>query len=427
MDTRLRNLLHDLANEMPVDVEGSKRRTLRRARGRRALTAAAGVAVVLALVAVSVSALQLVEPSTPQPTVTGPNPARAFEGLWPETDAEALAATQASVDQGHMPLRTTPEGTATLLATNLLGWNLDDVLTAVQQQPDAHAVVLLVDRTFADDVPPIAVQLRQLGNGGPNGVWSVVVVSTPLVELGDLSEVAPGVVHVSGRVSELFDGAPALEAHVFDGPTFEPSLGFTRYEFTDRTFRFDVKVSPTPDGQATLLLSMPDAGGASLGAVMVPVETPVGASPSAGPDLTGVPADVAVTAQRIYDAAKTRDFDALERLIDPNTFVFNFDDGSNPLDAWRADPSVLDTMVRVLLLPASAPVTIKGYGTLYIWPYLKDSDFGALTARERSDLASLGYGDRDIRLMIEGGHGYQGPRLAIDATGLWRSYTTMGE
>jgi hypothetical protein len=29
--------------------------------------------------------------------------------------------------------------------------------------------------------------------------------------------------------------------------------------------------------------------------------------------------------------------------------------------------------------------------------------------------------------MIEGGFGYQGPRLAIDQSGLWRSYPPMGE
>lgn len=29
--------------------------------------------------------------------------------------------------------------------------------------------------------------------------------------------------------------------------------------------------------------------------------------------------------------------------------------------------------------------------------------------------------------MIDGGFGYQGPRLVIDETGLRRSFTTMGE
>ena len=96
MDTRLRNLLHDLATEMPVDVEGSGPRTLRKARGRRILTAGAGVAVAVAFVVVSVSVLRFGGDTTP--AVSGPNPQPAgFEALWPETDAEALAVTQAAI------------------------------------------------------------------------------------------------------------------------------------------------------------------------------------------------------------------------------------------------------------------------------------------------------------------------------------------
>jgi hypothetical protein len=186
-------------------------------------------------------------------------------------------------------------------------------------------------------------------------------------------------------------------------------------------------VEPTPDGEATLLLTIPDATGASLGAVMVRVETPVGEPRPSGPNLTGLPPDVAATAQRIYDAATAKEFDALAELIDPDTFVYNLDDGSDPIPAWRADPSVLDLMVPLLRLPAAAPREIEGYGTLYIWPYLIDSDFDALTERETDDLQALGYSTADIQLMIDGGYGYQGPRLAIDETGLWRSFTTMGE
>ncbi len=84
-------------------------------------------------------------------------------------------------------------------------------------------------------------------------------------------------------------------------------------------------------------------------------------------------------------------------------------------------------MVAVLELPAADPRVIEGYGTFTIWPYLIDSDFDALTERERADLASLGYTEEDIQLMIDGGHGYQGPRLAIDETGLWRNFITVGE
>ena len=292
----------------------------------------------------------------------------------------------------------------------------------------SEAEVVISNRTFGDQVPPVTIEARQLGRTGQQGVWSVVDVSTPVIRLDPVAEIAPGVIGISGSVADRYDGAPWMDADVFDGPRPEPSLGSARYELTDRTFVFEIHVSPTPDGWATLLLTMPEAAGASLGAVMVSVPTPVGepARPQ-GPSLEGVPPDVAVTAQRIYDAAVAGDVDALAPLLDPNTFAYNFDDGSDPIPTWREEPSVLDRMAAVLQLPAAEPRTIRGYGTLTIWPYLIDSDFDALTQREADDLKALGYSAADIQLMIDGGNGYQGPRLAIDETGLWRSFTTMGE
>ena len=428
MNTRLPDLLQDLAGEMPIDVDGSARRTLRRARGRRMLTSGSGVAIVVAFVVVSAAALQLGGDPTVTPGVTGPNPSASFEGLWPETNPQALADTQAAVDEGHYPLQASPEGIASLLAINLLGWEPGDDQAEQVDVRGSEAEVVISNRTFGDQVPPVTIEARQIGRTGPQGVWSVVDVSTPVIRLDPVAGIAPGVIRISGSVADRYDGAPWMDANVFDGPRPEPSLGSARYELTDRTFVFEIHVSPTPDGWATLLLTMPDAAGASLGAVMVPVPTPVGepARPR-GPNLEGVPPDVAVTAQRIYDAAVAGDVDALAPLLDPNTFAYNFDDGSDPIPTWREEPSVLDRMAAVLQLPAAEPRTIEGYGTLTIWPYLIDSDFNALTQREADDLKALGYSAADILLMIDGGNGYQGPRLAIDETGLWRSFTTMGE
>ena len=214
---------------------------------------------------------------------------------------------------------------------------------------------------------------------------------------------------------------------MLDGPSLVPSFGSSRYELTDLRFDLRVSVEPTPDGEATLLLTMPDATGASLGAVMVRVGIPVGDAGPSGPNLTGVPPDVAATAQRIYDAAKARDFDALGGLIDPNTFVYNLDDGSDPIPAWRADPSELDVMVAVLEMPPTSRDIGEGYGTFSFWPYLVNSDLSALLPQERADLAALGYSDEEIQLMIDGGAGYQGPRLAIDENGRWRNFITVGE
>ena len=428
MNTRLPNLLQDLAGEMPIDVDGSARRTLRRARGRRMLTAGTGVAIVVALVVVSAAALRLGGDPTVTPGVTGPNPSASFEGLWPETTPQALAETQAAVDGGHSPLRASPEGIASLLAVNLLGWEPEDDRAEQVDVLGSEAEVVISNRTFGDQVPPVTIEARQLGRTGQQGVWSVVDVSTPVIRLDPVAEIAPGVIGISGSVADRYDGAPWMDADVFDGPRPEPSLGSARYELTDRTFVFEIHLSPTPDGWATLLLTMPEAAGASFGAVMVSVPTPVGepARPQ-GPSLEGVPPDVAVTAQRIYDAAVAGDVDALAPLLDPNTFAYNFDDGSDPIPTWREEPSVLDRIAAVLQLPAAEPRTIRGYGTLTIWPYLIDSDFDALTQREADDLKALGYSAADIQLMIDGGNGYQGPRLTIDETGLWRSFTTMGE
>jgi hypothetical protein len=333
-------------------------------------------------------------------------------------------------------LRTTPDGTASLLAVNLLGWRMSDVQIESTAVEGDEASIVIRNRVFGDNVPAITVELRQLRTTGPNGAWSVVGVTTPLIELDEITElivpenpeIMPGFFFFHGSVADLFDGAAAIEANVFDGPSLVPSLGSGRQELRDRRFDFArFGVESTPDGEATLLLTIPDATGASLGAVMVPVETPVFDAGPSGPNLTGLPPDVSVTAQRIYDGARARDFDALAPLLDPNTFVYNFDDGSDPIPAWRQDPSVLDLMVAVLELPAADPRVIEGYGTFTIWPYLIDSDFAALTERELADLASLGYTEEDIQLMIDGGHGYQGPRLAIDETGLWRNFITVGE
>jgi hypothetical protein len=360
--------------------------------------------------------------------VTGPNPSAPFEGLWPETDAEALAETQAAVEDGHYPLQASPEGIASLLAVNVLGWEPGDNQAERVDVRGSEAEVVISNQTFSDSVPPVIIEARQLGRTGRRGVWSVVDVSTSLIRLDGLTEVSPGKIRVAGSVDDLYDGAPAVEAHVFDGPTLDPSLGSARHELSDRTFVFDVVVSPTPDGRATLLLTMPDAAGASLGAVMVAVPTPVGETePPSGPNLTGVPPDVAATAQRIYDAANAEDFDALAELLDPNTFVYNLDDGSDPIPAWRADPSELEIMVAILEMPPTSRDIGEGYGTFFFWPYLVNSDFNALTVQERADLAALGYSDQDIQLMIDGGYGYQGPRLAVDETGLWRNFITVGE
>jgi len=160
---------------------------------------------------------------------------------------------------------------------------------------------------------------------------------------------------------------------------------------------------------------------------MVPIQTPVGEISEQGPYTSGgLPPDVAVMAQRIYDAARAGDVDGLGELLDPMTFIYNMSDGSDPTPEWRENPSELDLMVAILEMPWTSR-EIEGEGTFYFWPYLVNSDLDALIPEEREDLKSLGYTDEEIQLMIDGGTGYQGPRLAIDENGEWRNFITVGE
>ena len=343
MDTRLQTLLHDLATEMPVDIEGTAPRTLRRARGRRVLTGGAGAAIAVALVVVvSMSALRFGDDPTVTPAVTGPNPSATFAGLWPETNPEALAETQAAVRRGPRPAAGQPRrGSPRSSRSTVLGWAPGDDQAENVDVRGSEAEVVISNRTFGDTVPPVIIEARQLGRTGPRGVWSVVgrlhAADPARPGGGDRARRDRGSPAAS---TDVYDGAAWIDASVFDGPKPDPSLGSARYELTDRTFAFEIHVSPTPDGRATLLVTMPDAVGASLGAVMVPVPTPVGEpEPPAGPEPRGRsarrrrdrPADLRRGARRV---TSTRS----RQLLDPNTFAYNFDDGSDPIPGLAAEP-----------------------------------------------------------------------------------------
>jgi hypothetical protein len=180
------------------------------------------------------------------------------------------------------------------------------------------------------------------------------------------------------------------------------------------------------------VLSAPNVAGNGDPTPTVPSPTPSTSvsepSPVTPPpvNVTGVPPATAETAEQIYAGVLNLDFELLASLLDPNTFAHNADDGSNPIPGWRENPTILDAIPAILAMPPTAPLEIEGYGTLYLWPYLVDSDLSNLSAQEREDLASLGFSDRDIEIMVEQDH-YLGPRLAIDADGLWRNYITGGE
>jgi hypothetical protein len=450
-ETRVRQELFELVRDVDV-APGLERRTIKRARRQRVLNSTISLVIAVGLIAGAAIGASSVLSTDRTPAIGGddetpaPPAAVSFQGIWPEIDAAGLTDTQAQVDDGHQPLRTDPVGTAQLLAVNVFGWPPDEFGTDAVDILEDRATMNVVNPMFGDPVPPITVELAQLGRTGPNGVWSVTDVSSPLIEVVRSDALDDGSVAVSGRVAEaLLDPtmvadswAPTgITVEVVTGPSPDSAVSGDTLPLAE-TWEW---TTPPVNDPAVLWIEVVDGRGRALGATAIPLPAPLEPVPSPTPsasvsepspvapeyvDTTGVPDATAATAEQIYTGVLNLDFKLLASLLDPNTFVHNADDGSNPIPGWRDDPTVLDAIPTVLTLPPAAPLEIEGYGTLYLWPYLVDSDFANLTGRERQDLESLGFSDRDIDIMVEQDH-YLGPRLAIDADGVWRNYITGGE
>jgi hypothetical protein len=452
-ETRVRQELFELVRDVDV-APGLERRTIKRARRQRVLSSTLSVVLAIGLIAGVAIGASSVLSTDRTPTIGGddetPRPSvgvRPFQGIWPETNATRLADVQAVVDDGHHPLRTDAVGTAQLLAVNVFGWPPDEFGADAVDVGGEQATVNVVNPTFGDPVPPITVELAQLGRTGRTGVWSVTMVSSPLIELERIAPLDDGSVTVSGRLADtLLDPTRVADSWEPTGITVEVVTGLSPDSaVTGETLPVAETwelTTPPVDGPAILWLRIVDVQGRTLGARAIPlpysyqqpVPSPTASASVSEPspvqppqvDVTAVPPATDETARLIYDGVLDLDFELLASLLDPMTFVYNFDDGGNPIPEWRNDPTVLDPIPAILALSPAAPREIEGYGTFYIWPYLVDTDFSRLTDREREDLGELGFSERDIDAMADYG-GYLGPRLAIDENGLWRNYVTGGD
>jgi hypothetical protein len=426
LETRLPDLLRDLATEATGTPATAP--LLRRARRRRAANVSFAAALAAAVAVASVVGIRALTP--PQRHLIGggggsSSEAPAFPGIWPETTAADLSTAQAQVDDGHSPLRLDAAQTASMLATSLFGWSPGDVGFDRRTVVDDHAFVRLVNLAFGDSVPPIDVQLERLARSGSDGIWTVVDVSGPLFDGSPTVVLDRDTITVAGRLTDLFDGS-SVHVDVLSGATEETSVADTAVvPVASARFSVSVDVRAADLASAVVWIRVEDATGGTLGASAVALGAlGDGRHPADGPP--ALPAAVASTREALLGAVGTYDFGTIRRLIDPNTFSYNFDDGSDPIPAWKRDPSVLDPIPDLLALPPSAPKDIQGYGTFYVWPYLVDSDLKHLTAGEIDDLHALGFDDAAIEGMRRFGS-YTGPRLSIDERGLWRNYVTGGD
>lgn len=146
--------------------------------------------------------------------------------------------------------------------------------------------------------------------------------------------------------------------------------------------------------------------------------TATGSDPVADPTIEGIPDPVGQTRAAILAAAGAEAYDALEPLVDAETFLSDAGFGSDPVAYWRdLGTAPLEAMAAVLALPHTVRETNEG--TLYQWPrFTADSDPAEMSAAERDALTEL-LGAGGLERAFNAEIGYVAPRLGILADGTW--------
>lgn len=453
LESRMPDLLRRAAGEPQRDPE-LERRVIRRARRRRVVNASvAGVAAValVAGIVVGVRAFTPVARQTPaDPT---PDVETSLQAVWPETTGEALAAAQAQADAGALDWRLDPVQTAVRFAIEIFDWDPADVEAA---PADGAGRVVISNRGLASPLleppqpaPETVLTLERLGIQGESGVWSVTAAASRHI---DIDMPFGGEELRAGLVDTIAEWMPGLwlivDGRVHGTVTLDllPPGGAT----PGHTFPVTLPAQVAPTGTTIgILVALWDPEGTIVTGEAFPYVVPAGgtdtpgatgatgASGASGPaGVTGpildAPAAVVETRDAVLEAASKLDFDALEALIDPDRFAYNFDDVSNPVPIWREDPTLLEPLVAILQMPSTTnreayPDVDPSSPTVHIWPALMGSDLRDLTAEDREMLDILGITDRDVRDMIGAFGGYVGPRAGIDEDGTWIFYVIGGD
>ena len=156
-----------------------------------------------------------------------------------------------------------------------------------------------------------------------------------------------------------------------------------------------------------------------------PTESVVSTEPAEQPlpTIEEVPDPVAQTRAAILAAAKARNYEALEQVIDAEVFLSDSGFGVDPVPGWRAQGTVpLETMEVLLGLPHTVEET--GEGTLYRWPrFTSNSHPDEISRPERDALVAL-LGEDGLRTAFSADYGYVAPRLGILADGTWWFFVT---
>jgi hypothetical protein len=426
VDSDLRTLLQEKAEEARI---GHRVPTavLRRSRRRRvANTVLAGTITIGAVAGTSVGVRMLLQETAAERGGVRPGgtPDAPFYPFIFPSSRDELEATAAEVAQGSMPMWTDPEGTVTLYAVNMLGWDMDDVAVDVRGDDPITAVMTnptLNEAAGAKADLRTAVFLAQVPGSRDPPMYAVLAARA---EDMDLEPIGPdeqfgaeGIVAFRGRLRAATEGTTVLL-------TVNGEPGVAATPEPDGHFEVEAEV-PGGIGPATLLsVAVVDRSGRTLALTSARLASPIAAGTAGGASepvqvatSEELPEQVILTRQAILDAAQVRDWGALRELIPDRGFTFSFGGHGDPIRYWRELESEGHVPVLGDILPAvlgTEPGRSRG---VYIWPSQAAED---PTDWDEQDLEALRqiHAEEDIRSFQEIGL-YVGWRVGIDRDGTW--------
>ena len=148
-------------------------------------------------------------------------------------------------------------------------------------------------------------------------------------------------------------------------------------------------------------------------------EAPPAADPAETqpPAVTELPPAVTQTRDAIVAAAHARDDEALEGLLDPETFSYSFGESGDPIGYWQKLESEAHVPIFGDIIPLVLSTRPARTDDVYVWPAAAAKDPATWTDKDRADLR-LFNADEDISSFEQAG-GYLGYRAGIREDGTW--------
>jgi hypothetical protein len=147
--------------------------------------------------------------------------------------------------------------------------------------------------------------------------------------------------------------------------------------------------------------------------------SPARQTPAPSPTATTseLPAAVEEKRDAIVRAARAQDLDALESLLDPETFSYSFAEEGDPVGYWRRLESEGHVPILGDIMPLVFATRHGRKDDTYVWPAAATREPSEWSERDVEDLLTI-HAKEDIDGYREAGS-YLGWRAGIRADGTW--------